>query len=94
MVMDTNINKFQDQKLTTAVLTTDLSAAYDTVDSMILSNKLEHLGIRGREQELFRTYLTDKWAYVEIQGFQSKLLKQPDCSVIQGSKLLSTLYTT
>lgn len=35
----------------------------------------------------------DRRAYVESQGYCSYLLDQPNCSVIQGSKLSATLYT-
>ena len=56
-------------------------------------NKLEHLGIREKEHNLLLTYLTDREAYTEVQGFHSKIKTQPNCSVIQGGKLSSTLYT-
>ena len=39
------------------------------------------------------TYLTDRTAYVEVQGFYSTIRTMPNCSVIQGSKLSSKLYT-
>ena len=40
-----------------------------------------------------RIYITGRNAYVEVHGFQLKLIPQPDCSVIQGSKCNTTLYT-
>ena len=57
------------------------------------SDKLEHIRIRGTEKELMRIYITGRNAYVEVHGFQLKLIPQPDCSVIQGSKCNTTLYT-
>merc|ERR1712081_99448 len=92
--IDNNVTKFRDKQLATGILTTDLSVAYDTCDSFLLLTKLEHIGVRGKEQELMRTYLTERQAYVEIQGFHSHLTPQPNCSVIQGSRLSTTLYTT
>ena len=91
--LDYNISVLREKQYATGVLTTDLSVAYDTVDSCLLQNKLEHIGVRGRKLELLRTYLMGRRAYTEVQGFCSDLLEQPDCSVIQGSKLSTTLYT-
>ena len=82
----------RENNMATSMITTDLSAAYDTVDSHILMNKLEHIGDRGRELELIRTYLTGRKAYIKVQGFTLDILDQPDCSVIQGSKLSTTFY--
>ena len=91
--LDMNITSTREKQLAAGVITTDLSAAYDTVDSNLLLNKLEHVGVRFKELELVRTYLTSRKAYIEIQGFFSELMDQPDCSVIQGSKLSTTFYT-
>ena len=77
----------------TAILQTDLSAAFDTVDTQILLNKLEHYGIRGDTLTLFTSYLTQRTQYVEVNTFKSHTLAAPQCSVVQGSKLSGTLYT-
>ena len=47
----------QENGKVTAVLQTDLSAAYDMVDTQILIRKLEHYGIRGGELGLFELSL-------------------------------------
>ena len=57
------------QNMATGIITTDLSAAYDTLDTMLLIMKLEYLGIRGKELELIHTYLEDRYTYVEVQGY-------------------------
>ena len=94
LTMDTHIQRHRENNKAVAILSTDLSAGFDTVDTRILMNKLEHLGIHDKEHNIIYTYLTDRMAYTEIQGFHSTIKKQPNCSVIQGGKLSSTLYTT
>ena len=79
--------------LLTATLQTDLSAAFDTVDTKILLAKLEHYGVRDNTLALFTSYLTQRTQFVEVDTFRSDTLKSPQCSVIQGSKLSGTLYT-
>ena len=52
-----------------AVIQTDLSIAYNTVDHDILFKKLEYYGIQGSENNLLRSILEDRYQYVEIDGF-------------------------
>ena len=91
-VIDDEVNRMKDQKKSIAILSTDLSAAFDTCDSLMLLTMLEHVGVRHLELELLRTYLMDRKAYVAAQGFTLKVRTLPDCSVIQGSTLSSDLY--
>ena len=44
---------------------TDLSAAYDTVNHKILLKKLEYYGVTGTELELFRSYLSNRKQYAD-----------------------------
>ena len=76
-----------------ATLTTDLSAAYDTVDNLILLNKLEHYGIRGSALNIFKSYLSDRKQFVEIDTHKSQIKNSLPCSVVQGGKLSGILYT-
>ena len=76
-----------------AVVPTDLSSAFETVNSDILCCKLEHYGIRGAELKIFRSFLTDRKQFVQIDTFNSDILDSPSCSVIQGSKLSGVLFT-
>ena len=93
LVISEEVKEMKDKQKSIAITATDLSAAFDTCDSYLLLNMLEHIGFRGLELEIMCTYLTDRSAYVEIQGFCSSLTKMPDCSVVQGGKMSSTLYT-
>ena len=76
-----------------AILNTDLTAAYKTISHPLLVNKLDHIGIRGKEQQFFISYLNNRRFYTEVQGFSSDIKELPPMSVIQGSQLSGTLYT-
>ena len=76
-----------------AILQTDLSSAFDTVDTNILLRKLEHYGVRDKELALFTDYLNNRKQFVQIDTFKSNIINSPQCSVSQGSKLSCILYT-
>ena len=84
-------NNYYDN-IISAVIQTDLSAAFDTVDHDILINKLEHYGLRGKISRIIKSFLSDRHQYVSIDGVNSTIKKALPCSVIQGSKLSSLLY--
>jgi len=72
----------------------DLQKAFDTVDKEILLSKLDHYGIRGVANNLFRFYLTDRKQFVNVNGFHSDL-QNINIGVPQGSvlgPLLSLIY--
>ena len=75
-----------------ATMTTDLSAAYDTIDIGILLKKLDHYGIRGDSLKLFKSYFEDRKQYVQIDNFNSKIRQSPPCGCVQGSKFSGTMY--
>ena len=56
-----------------ALMQTDLSAAFDTVDNTLLLNKLEHYGFRGESLELLTSFLNNSQQYVWIDGKESDL---------------------
>ena len=64
----------------------DLSKAFDTVNHMILFDKLEHYGIRGLALDWIRSYFSNTKQYVEYNGHRS-LRNEISCGVPQGSIL-------
>ena len=68
----------------------DLQKAFD-VDHKILLYKLNHYGIRGKANEWFNSYLTNRKQYVSINGFKSDE-KVMNFGVTQGSVLGPLLF--
>ena len=46
--------RYEDNKMTTTIQT-DLSAAFDTIDSTALTDKLQYYGVTGQEIKLFKS---------------------------------------
>ena len=83
-------NSFNNNKYMFSIFL-DLSKAFDTVRHDILINKLEYAGIRGRSLEWFKSYLTDRQQYVDINGSVSHT-STVDAGVPQGSTLGPLLF--
>ena len=86
------IQNYENNKIS-ALLSTDLSAAYDTIDNKILLTKLEHYGIRGDPLLLLKSYLENRKQFVQLETYNSEIIDALPCSCVQGSKLSSLLYT-
>ena len=56
-----------------AVLSIDLKKAFDTLDHNILINKLENIGIRGLNNVLLSSYLSNRSQYVKLNGAISNM---------------------
>uniref|UniRef100_A0AAR2KJT6 Reverse transcriptase domain-containing protein n=1 Tax=Pygocentrus nattereri TaxID=42514 RepID=A0AAR2KJT6_PYGNA len=71
----------------------DLSAAFDTIDHAILLDRLENLvGVTGTALSWFRSYLTDRYQFVNVKG-ESSVLAKVIYGVPQGSVLGPILFT-
>ena len=68
-----------------------LQKAFDTVNHDILLSKLEHYGIRWNILAWFKSYLSDRYQYVSMNGVNSTLLNIPS-GVSQGSMLEPLLF--
>ena len=69
----------------------DFSKAFDTVDHMILLQKLYHSGVRGCAHDWFTSYLSNRSQFVTYNGVKSDY-KKIQCGVPQGSILGPLLF--
>ena len=69
----------------------DLEKAFDTVHHDILCEKLKYYGLRGKVNELLKSYLSNRKQFVTINGFDSET-KDITCGVPQGSSLGPLLF--
>ena len=90
--IDCQLFSSYEQNKISALLATDLSSAFDTIDHKILCQKLEYYGIRGDSLDLIKSYLSNRHQYVEVNSFKSEVKNSLDCSCIQGSKLSGLFY--
>merc|ERR1712240_72924 len=58
-----------------------------------LLRKIEYYGISGKMNNILRSFLSERYQYVSIDGTQLEVIKSLPCSVIQGSILSAFLYT-
>ena len=87
-----NLNQNRDKQVISCVLQTDLSSAFDMIDHNILSQKLEHYGVRGLELKLMMNCMMGRRQFVELDTFRSNVTQSLNCSVTQGSKLSAICY--
>ncbi len=84
-----------DQGCISLLVLLDLSAAFDTIDHDILMDRLQnYTGIQGQALRWFRSYLSDRYHFVYLNGEASQL-SPVKYGVPQGSvrgPLLFSLY--
>ena len=69
----------------------ELFKAFDTIDHNILLDKLKYYGLDDIAIQLFRSYLTNRYQYVQIENAKSQLL-EIKTGVPQGSILGPLLF--
>ena len=69
----------------------DLEKAFDTVHHDILCDKLKYYGLRGKVNDLLKSYLANRKQFVTINGFDSEI-RNINCGVPQGSSLGPLLF--
>ena len=84
--------KAKDNGQMSALCLLDLTAAFDTVDHVLLLTRLEgSFGVWGRVLAWFKSYLTGR-TYCVIYAGASSSIKQMTCSVPQASVLGLLLF--
>jgi len=73
----------------TAVVQTDRSGCFETINHDILVKNLYHYDVSDNELKILKKIMNQ---YVTIDTYNFDLLLYPPCCVIQGLKLSSLLY--
>ena len=80
-----------DEGLLTGLISIDLKEAFDTVDHESLFQKLEHYRVVGKELSWFKSYLSNRKQYFQLNGVDSKV-NDINVGVPQGSCLGPLLF--
>ena len=67
-----------------ALLRMDLSAAFDTIDRQVFLKKSKLYGVSDKAFIWFKSYMEDRWLFVELNGQKSKE-KKVDIGCFQGN---------
>ena len=76
------MDNIKEIKIPTAIFL-DLSKAFDTLNFDILLNKLKYYGVRGTTLALIKSYLTNRYQYVQFENSDSEIVTR----IPQGSIL-------
>jgi hypothetical protein len=87
---DRTLNDIDNKSVSLAIFM-DLSKAFDTLDHQILMQKLNFYGVQGTELLWFKSYLFNRFQYVELDSIKSSLAKL-NTGVPQGSILGPLLF--
>ena len=89
-MIDRISNNLDNRKLPISIFL-DLSKAFDTLDYEILRYKLYHYGIRNSTLNWFKSYLTNRKQYIEIDGIKSN--SRPLLTGVPQDSILRVIYT-
>ena len=89
-LIDKLTNKLHNKEIPFCIFI-DLSKAFDTLNHSILLRKLKYYGLDNNAISWFKSYLTDRKQYVEIDGVKSQI-KSLSTGVPQGSTLGPLLF--
>ena len=89
--MLTQLYNALDNRQYTVCVMIDLSKAFDTLNRIILINKLEYYGIQGVSLQWFESYLSARDQFVSINGKASDI-RGVELGVAQGSSLGPLLF--
>ena len=82
--LEKNIEVLDNSEFAICILV-DFRKAFDTVEHNFLLQKLYHYGIRGNALQLFNSYLSNRYQYVNYNNTYADM-KLITCGVPQGSK--------
>ena len=80
-----------DNNLINDVVFLDLKKAFDSVNHVILIEKLSYYGISGKSLDFFKSYLANRRQRCQVTGYVSNV-KEVHCGVPQGSILGPLLF--
>ena len=86
-----NISKCFSTKEYCVCVFLDIRKAFDSVSHTILLDKLSRMGFRGNVLKLFKSYLFNRYQYVEVNGYKSQNRKV-DYGVPQGSVFVPLFF--
>ena len=87
-----DVLKSFDDNLMVLSIFVDLRKAFDTVPHRLVWEKLEQIGVRDLELGWFKSYMSDRSQFVDLDGTQSDTQGCSDIGIAQGSLLGVLLF--